>query len=141
MVIGNISVRGRITFMDNDEVTDWMAGSMPGSVDVVYNTDQRSFFNIDGAIGEPYVKKYDGTAPASGSVVTLTETINKTVLLFALNGQMYRVSYYPAADATQVYHKVESGEFWLYIGATPATQFNSEWLSVIYTNDVPFIPV
>ena len=147
MIIANLLGRTKLALLDNTEAAAWEA-SEPLNDDLIYNVDTKSFMRYDGTagavedIGAPVTTwKIDDTAPASGSYVTYPATINKVVLIFMLNGTPYRVVYYPASSTNEVYHKVETGEFELYIAATPAVQFNSEWLSIIYNNDIPFIPV
>jgi hypothetical protein len=74
------------------------------------------------------------------SYYTNTDTIGHLVLMFALTTlsgtQLYRVVTGPATSALEVYHDINTGIFELYIGATPAVQFNGEWLSIIYNNDI-----
>lgn len=141
MIIANLLGRTKVALMSSAEVTAWQSAS-PADSDLVYNLDTRTFFcSSSGStydIGGPVtVHKIDDTAPASGSYVTYAETINKTILLFALNGQMYRVVSGTATATNEVFHNSLTGQFELYIGATPAVQFNSEWLCIIYSDEQP----
>lgn len=145
MKIGNLLGKSKLALMDDAEVASWEAAN-PLDQDLVYNTSSKSLLYYDGTagaavdVGGPVTTwKIDATAPASGSYVTYPETINKVILLFMLNGVPYRVMTGTASATNQVYHNIDTGTFELYIGATPAVEFNSEWLSIIYNNDYPAV--
>jgi hypothetical protein len=148
MIIGNLLGRTKIACLSNSEVSAWEA-EIPLDGDIVFNTSKGSFQIYDETAGasvlyQPVTTwKIDDDAPASGSTVTYSETIDKTILLFALTNtstgvsRLLRVLRTPATNPSEVEHSVNTGLFTLYSSATPATEFNSEWLTIIYNNEVP----
>lgn len=149
MIIANLLGRTKMPLLYDYEVTAWEA-SDPLDQDIVFNIDTKTFFVYDGTAGQAVdmggpvtVWKVDSYAPGSGSYMTISETTGKKVLMFGLTdlttgvSRLLMVKNSSAANFTEVYHNVNTGVFELYIGATPASQFNGEWVTVIYNNDLP----
>lgn len=141
MIIANLLGRTKLAIMNQTEADAWEA-SPPIDEDLILNSDTKSWQYYDGTAGSVVdvgtavtTWKIDTTAPVGTSYYTNTDTIGHLVLLFALDGQMFRVVNGPATAANQVYHNIYTGVFELYISVTPAIQFNGEWLSIIYNND------
>lgn len=142
MIIANLLGRTKLAILNQTEANAWVA-SEPLDEDFILNSDTKTWQYFDGTtgnaidVGAPVTTwKIDDTAPVGTSYYTATETIGHLVLLFALNGQMFRVVTGPATSPNEVYHNINTGVFELFIAATPAVQFNGEWLSIIYNNDI-----
>ncbi len=143
MIIANLLGQTKLAVLNQTETDAW-AASNPLDEDIIYNSDTKTFWTYDGTagaaqdLGAPVTTwREDYTAPTGTSYMTIPSTIGHKVLLFMLSGnQAYRVVSGPATDPIEIYHNIFTGVFELYIGATPAVQFNGEWVTVIYNNDV-----
>ncbi len=140
MIIANLIGKSKLRMLDNTEQAQWIIDE-PFNDDVIFNTDTKTLVRYDGTegaavdIGSPVTTwRHDSTAPTGTSYVTVPETINKTILLFMLDGVPFRIMDIPATVANQVFFDPLTGEFELQIDVTPAVQFNGEWLSIIYNN-------
>lgn len=145
MIIANLLGATKLAIMNQAEADAWEA-SPPLDQDMILNRDTKTWQYFDGTtgnaidVGAPVTTwRVDDTAPIGTSYYTNTDTIGHKVLMFALSTlggtQLYRVVNGPATSGIEVYHDINTGVFELYIGATPAVQFNGEWLSIIYNND------
>ena len=139
MIIANLLGKSKVAIMNAAEVAAWIS-SEPLDGDLVLNSDTKTWdFASSGNVidvGAPVTTwRVDDTAPTGTSYYS-SGIINHLILVFMINGVGFRIMNVPATAPNEIYYNSATGVFELQIDVTPAIQFNGEWISIIYNNDI-----